>query len=156
MLFEEGEREDEGQQKGNHWCWQVLDKTQIKFSKKTQIKFSSKLIEAPSINVDLIFFLIKSNPAAHHKECDSKRGERRDKGGNEALETTQASQTKARHLFQATKSGREVAILDSLFHHFFLISISAPLTRRRLDAMSAVPTTRTRLLKQLFFSSRHH
>ena len=128
-MFEEGEREDEGQQKGNHWCWQVLD--------KTQIKFSSKLIEAPSINVDLIFFLIKSNPAAHHEESDSERGECRDKGGNEALETTQASQTKARHLFQATKSGREVAIPDSLFHHSFLISISAPLTRRT-QAMSAV------------------
>ena len=54
------------------------------------------LIEEPSMN--LIFFLIKANPAAHHEERDSERGERRDKGGNEALEATQTSQTKARHL----------------------------------------------------------
>ena len=138
-MFKEGEREDEGQQKGNHWCWQVLD--------KTQIEFSCMLIEEPSMNI--IFFPI-ANPAAHHEECDSERGERRDKGGNEALETTQASQTKARHLFQATKSGREVAIPDSLFHHSFLISISAPLTRRTPEAMSAALTTRTGLLNSCF------
>ena len=101
------------------------------------------LIEEPSMNIT--FFPI-TNPAAHHEECDSERGERRDKGGNEALEATQASQTESRHLFQATKSGREVAIPDSLFHHSFLISISAPLTRRAPEAMSAAPKTRTGLL----------
>ena len=53
-------------------------------------------------------------------------------------------------IFQATKSRREVAIPDSLFHHSFLISISAPLTRRTPEAMSAAPTTRTGLLNSCF------